>query len=316
MSTIFSDSDEMTSISTPASQNNAQPAGLMSGLPSSYILRSFSSLRKLRIDAQQVLDELDANDDGNQYILLLNIPKAVRIQLDEDRNALDGVGFRFMFEGSAGLIKVVPSYAHDAITGRLSFSIDRLCIRANVPDTELEWALTTTFRPTVGTRGKKPDNCLLPRSRQGSGGQQQGWPTLVIESGVSESFSKLHDDAKWWFENSGGQVRYVIILCIKRARRTILLQKLQLSCPGQPASAAMAGSIQQMVVPPMPPLVPQTAVNQHPFVAQAVTITPTTVVGSNPIYLHFQALFDRAPQPSQGDIVLDSQRLLYLAENL
>lgn len=71
-----------------------------------------------------------------------------------------------------------------------------------------------------------------------------------------------------------------------------------------------------MAILPMPPLVPQAAINQHPFVAQSVTITPATVVGSNPIYLHFQALFDRAPQPGQGDIVLDSHRLLYIAKNL
>lgn len=109
----------------------------------------------------------------------------------------------------------------------------------------------------------------------------------------------------------------MIILSIKRVRKTVLLQKLQLSPLGQPVGFSAANVIQQMAIPPMPPLVPQAAMNQHPFVAQSVTITPATVIGSNPpIYLHFQALFDRAPQPGQGDIVLDSQRLLYLIENL
>lgn len=65
----------------------------------------------------------------------------------------------------------------------------------------------------------------------------------------------------------------------------------------------------------MPPLEQQATVNQRPFVAQSVTITPGSV-DANPIYLHFQALFDRVPQLDQGDIVLDSQRLLYLAENI
>lgn len=174
--------------------------------------------------------------------------------------------------------------------------------------------MTTTFQ--VGISGKQADDCLLPRIRQGSFGETCGWPTLVIESGVSESLTKLHHDAKWWFESSDGQVRYVIILCIDRARKTILLQKLQLSYPGQPVSAAMAGGIQQMMVPPMPPLEQQPTSNQHPFVSQSVTITPAAVTGNNPICLHFQALFDRVPQMGQGDIVLDSQRLLYLAENI
>lgn len=151
----------------------------MSCLPPSYILRSFSSLRALRIDAEQVLRQLDERDDGNQYIILLNMPKSIRVQLDENKNLLNGVGFRFMFENSAGLIKIVPSYAHDAITRRLSSSIDRLSIQANVPVTELEWAMTTTFKPTVGASGKQADDSLLPRCRQGSAGQPCNWPTLV-----------------------------------------------------------------------------------------------------------------------------------------
>lgn len=100
----------------------------------------------------------------------------------------------------------------------------------------------------------------------------------------------------------------MIILCINRVRKTILFQKLQLSYPGQPVSTAMAGSIQQMVVPPMPPFEQQPTSIQRPFVAQSVTITPGTVVESNPIYLLLQALFDRVPQLDQGDIVPDSQR--------
>lgn len=186
---------------TPTS---TQPASIVSGLPSGYISHSFSTLKDLQTKAQQVLKQLDANGDGNQYMLLSNLPKAVRVQLDEDKNALNGVGFRFMFEGSVGVIKIVPSYVHNAITRHLSSSIDRLSIRNNVPDTELEWAMTTTSRSTVGTSGKQSDECLLPRSRQGSAGQPPGWPTLVIESGVSESFTRLHEDAKWWFANSRG----------------------------------------------------------------------------------------------------------------
>lgn len=301
MSTIFSDSDEAaTSMSTPSSQQHSiEPTNIMSCLPPSYILRSFSSLRALRIDVEQVFRQLDERDDGNQYIILLNMPKSIRVQLDENKNLLNGVGFRFMFENSAGLVKIVSSYAHDAITRRLTSSIDRISIQANVPDTELEWAMATTFKPTVGTSGKQADDSLLPRCRQGSAGHPCNWPTLVIESGVSESLSKLHEDAKWWFQNSGGEVRYVMILSIKRVRKTFLLQKLQLSPPGQPVGFSAATVFQQMAIPPMPPLVPQAAIIQHPFVAQSVTITPATVIGSNPIYLHFQALFGRAPQPGQ-----------------
>lgn len=78
----------------------------MSGLPPSYILRSFSSLGALRIDAEQVLRQLDERDDGNQNIILLKIPKPMRVQLDENKNLLNGVGFRFMFENRALVVSL------------------------------------------------------------------------------------------------------------------------------------------------------------------------------------------------------------------
>lgn len=85
-----------------------QPTSIISGLPSGYISQSFSDLKNLQVNAEAVLDQLDANDDGNQYILLLNMPKAVRVRLDEDKNVLDGVGFRFYVRGQRGRHQSCP----------------------------------------------------------------------------------------------------------------------------------------------------------------------------------------------------------------
>lgn len=95
-----------TSMLTSQSQHSLQLATIMSGLPPSYILRSFSSLGALRIDAEQVLRQLDERDDGNQNIILLKIPKPMRVQLDENKNLLNGVGFRFMFENRALVVSL------------------------------------------------------------------------------------------------------------------------------------------------------------------------------------------------------------------
>lgn len=37
------------------------------------------------------------------------------------------------------------------------------------------------------------------------------WPTLVIETGTSESLARLRVDAVWWLTNSGGEVKIVAI---------------------------------------------------------------------------------------------------------
>ncbi|OJJ46425.1 hypothetical protein ASPZODRAFT_16191 [Penicilliopsis zonata CBS 506.65] len=232
---------------------------------------------------QNVLDNLNRNDDsGNQFIVILGIPNAVQTQLDENRNSLDGIPFRFMFDGSTGLIKIIPSYAHAAATHKFVDTITYTGAALGVPLNDIGWAGNTTFRTTVDNKGKQPDNCLLPSTRQGRGGQPPGWPTMVLESGVSESLSKLHEDARWWFENSNGQVRIVIVMSVRRTSRTILLEKWQL------------------------------ASLQYPYIAQQVTITPNTVVGNVPLCLPFQVLFDRLPEGNETDFLLDNQALMNL----
>lgn len=49
------------------------------------------------------------NDAGNQYILELNLPRAIRTQLGEDKNALQGIASRFMFDGITCLQHDTPN---------------------------------------------------------------------------------------------------------------------------------------------------------------------------------------------------------------
>ncbi|EAW12201.1 uncharacterized protein ACLA_061630 [Aspergillus clavatus NRRL 1] len=261
-------------MSAPAQSSPAEPSGIMSGLKN-YITHPFTSMDSLIPDAHNVLDCLNQHEDsGNQFILILNLPKPTLVLLDEDKNALDGVEFRFMFEGTTGFIKIVPSYTHNAITRRLALAITYGTVRAGAPDWDFEWAQRTTFSPTVaGNKGK-------------------------------------------WFENSRGAVRYVLTLSVQRAQWCILLEKWQLSPPGQQVDATMASGIQQMTVPPMPPLGFQQPAAQCPFAAQRVTITPSTASGSTPLYLQFQALFDRVPTPAESDVQIGVQNLVNVAKNL
>jgi hypothetical protein len=52
---------------------------------------------------------------------------------------------------------------------------------------------STTTRPsTVGTRSKQPDDCFFPALRQpGMAGQLTAWPTLVLETSVSQSIPTM-----------------------------------------------------------------------------------------------------------------------------
>ncbi|KAF4212562.1 hypothetical protein CNMCM8980_000769 [Aspergillus fumigatiaffinis] len=292
-----------------------ESSNITSGLPEDSVTHPFTSLTRLNMEAQWVLQTLDQNDDaGNQYILVLNLPRAIRARLDENKNVLQGINFRLMFDGTTALIKIVPSEPHETATSRLRDNISVSAVLAGTSMDDILWSGKTTHRPSVAAnKGKQADDCFIPPTRQPRGNQPQGWPSLVIETGVPETLNRLRQEVKWWFENSQGAVRTVILLSIERTRKTIQLEKWQLSPPSQSVTPAQALRIQQMTIPPIPPLGLQLAANQHPFIAQKATITPTSATGSLPIHLHYQALFDRAPDPGQPDIRLDAAALMRVA---
>ncbi|GKZ30213.1 hypothetical protein AbraIFM66950_008259 [Aspergillus brasiliensis] len=235
------------------------------------------------------------------------MPQSAIDRLSEADHIVPDVAVRFMWVGNTGLFKVVPSVSHDITTTRTMRCIDHDCMLMGVPRTTYCWGSAVTNPGTVSTHGKQPDNCLYPPNRQPSLGQLNGWPTLVIETGVSESLAKLRRDATWWFQSSSGDTRIVLIVSIKSSARQVRLEKWQLIPPnmGRPATRQMIDQLRQEP-DQMPPLVQQPANAQFAFPIQEVVITPTSITGQ-PLVLPFQALFDRRPDGNERDIVIDNQ---------
>ncbi|GIC87096.1 uncharacterized protein Aud_003477 [Aspergillus udagawae] len=282
---------------------------LMTGLPQSYQLRSFSSFstpKKLQLAVKAIYDQLEQNNwQGNQWLVIRGMSQAAIDRLSNRRDCLLGIGFRFMWIGTTGIIKVVPSSAHDLTTSAVSQYIDRQCIRMGVPDSDIVWGLTVTTPGTVTTSGKEPDNCLFPPNRLPLGGQLNGWQSLVIETGVSESLEKLRQDAAWWFQNSSGDTRIVILISIKAVTKQIRFEKWQLAPPNlRPTRQALDQLRQQPNL--MPPLVQQQAHSQTAFCHQEVIVTPNSITGG-PLVIPFRAIFDRQPTGAEGDIVINDQ---------
>ncbi|PUU72475.1 hypothetical protein B9Z19DRAFT_666532 [Tuber borchii] len=55
------------------------------------------------------------------------------------------------------------------------------------------------------------------------------WPTVIIECGVSQSRDRLEVDAHWWFENSGGQVKMVLVISFSETKREIHVQQWEMT---------------------------------------------------------------------------------------
>lgn len=166
------------------------------------------------------------------------------------------------------------------------------------------WGGHTTYKPQAKT-GKQADNIFTPGTRRPTQGKICGWPTLVIETGMSASHSKLEADAKWWFANSSGDVRIVLLRVLNTTY--VRFEKWQLVPPNAPRPVTQA-YVDQLRANPAhnPPTDRQPPGNQHAYAAHEVTVTATTITGG-PLTFPFAALYERPPGPNEGDVVITSQ---------
>lgn len=229
----------------------------MNSLPSNYVRVHYQSIAKLKSSVANLHDSLEkSNAEGNQFILVLGLLENIRTRLLDDDAPL-GIHVRLVLDGTSAVIKV-PSAEHDACTRGLANEIERNCLGMGVPITDFMMGGTTTHKRAGGQRAKMPDECLWPASREHGTDRPHGWPTLVIETGVAESLPRLEQDARWWFENSLGETRIVLVMSISRKRRRIIIQKWQLAPPDTPSPLTRLRINQ---IHTQPPLRVQQAVN-------------------------------------------------------
>jgi hypothetical protein len=267
-------------------------------------------MKRLSAAANEVFTSLNRQESTNQWILVLGLSPTTIKRLDEDHGCLDGINYRFQWEGMSGLIKVIPSGQHEIITAHVVNCVNDVFNTMGIPwQRNGEWVGTTTYKPTPA-KGKQPDNGFVPPSRCATMANL-GWPTLVIETGVSESLTQLRADAAKWFKDSSGDVRIVLVIAIRNNR--VDIEKWQLAPVGAPVPLTrpyITSLCNQRSN--MPPLVPQRPAIQQPYCAQEIVITrppaqglPVTVTGA-PLILPFHALYDRAPGRRERDIIITS----------
>ncbi|PKX88745.1 uncharacterized protein P174DRAFT_455387 [Aspergillus novofumigatus IBT 16806] len=79
-----------------------------------------------------------------------------------------------------------------------------------------------------------PDNGWGPR--RPTAGRSRKWPTVVLEVGVSQGKSKLEEDARFWLEESEGEVKISPTISVGRRIPEIVLEKWKVR-NGKPAMA-------------------------------------------------------------------------------
>ncbi|KAK3358636.1 hypothetical protein B0T24DRAFT_540311 [Lasiosphaeria ovina] len=124
------------------------------------------------------------------------------------------------------------------------------------------------------------------------------WPTLVIESGYSETLPELYKDMQWWFRTSNHEVKIVILAKFDDQQHHILLEKWEeeISSP--------QGAITRMK-------------RQSITITRDETTNPVSYnVTRGALVLGFRLLFLRDPGPQEGDFVLSIQDLQLYVEKV
>src|SRR5205807_7946171 len=116
----------------------------------------------------------------------------------------------------------MPGGHHEAVTWELGYRIKKKAAEMGLEEALLLMGATTY----QGTTNRKQADCSLKPwlSRP----LITDWPTVVVECGVSESYSHLVNDSHWWLENSQGHVKVVVLLKVSVAMTRIRLEQWEM----------------------------------------------------------------------------------------
>lgn len=116
-------------------------------------------------------------------------------------------------------VKIMPGAVHGMVRTEFTSTLMERTARMG-----LRHALVGMRGTTVqGIESRKEANSA-PKPRS-SRPRITDWPTLVLECGIPESFKRLRAEARWWLDNSVGEVKSVLLFSISTAERRMHLER-------------------------------------------------------------------------------------------
>lgn len=275
-----------------------------------YRYKSIRSLQEcVRSHASALMDGLT----NKQYVVFMGVKKADLEKIDKQRRKI-GLDTRFSHDTDANLliVKVMPSKGHE---------LGHLILAQMFKDELTRMGLPRNCVVPVGaTRYERPES-----SKEGDSGyyprqprqQEDDWPTIVFESGYSESLARLRHDAQWWITKSQGDVKIVIIISVRPAEKLLVIEKWCHAPP--PPNRRGTRSVQELTLvqnstPQQGPTATSIATGQQISTVQQGTRWYDVCGG--PLTLEFDKVFLRNPVPPESDIVFNATDLAEFAEEI
>jgi len=232
---------------------------------------------------------------NQQYVVFTGVTEGDLENIDQRASIGRYTRLSHYTESKLLVIKLMPLVAHEAAHANLSRYLDRALWQMGLPDKS--FFAVGTGRVSRPGSFKEGDAAFKPLpSRE----KETDWPTIVFESGVSESLKRLRHDARWWLEKSDGNVKIVIIISIRERQKSLHLEKWRLApaLGNRPATRARPNPKSET-----PTKIQEITIVQTPAAAQPGTIPTYNVTGA-PVILEFDKLLLRPPvPPNETDVV-------------
>ncbi|KAL1885101.1 hypothetical protein Plec18167_001758 [Paecilomyces lecythidis] len=109
------------------------------------------------------------------------------------------------------------TWMHARAGGAFAEILQKKAVLRNIDD---EFEALVDACSEGSTKGKEPDQSFYPAVLPQ--GRSAKWPSVVLETGSSESLAKL-EDARWWLHESNGDVKAVITISLSKTRRFCII---------------------------------------------------------------------------------------------
>ncbi|KAI5865618.1 hypothetical protein GGS23DRAFT_560041 [Durotheca rogersii] len=260
---------------------------------------------------QQLFKEIETTTSDE--LVVQNVSRQDYDSISREREARTRkFGLRCYYADLHLMIVTIPRWAHEHSHTSLYGEIFILLHLMGI--TSVEWGAGghTTYERPNGDAGEG-DSTGVPiiRARAGS----QPWPTLVIESGFSQSLASLRTKMRWWFSASGHEVKIVVLINLCRAQRKMVVEKwVERPVPLRPEPATTLDTSAALE----PTVLCDQIVTVEPRPANTTHQAPASyVVTRGPLRLEFHLLLLRAPsEPGEGDVVVPVRFFEGLAERV
>ena len=231
-----------------------------------------------------------------QFLAFEHVTREDLAQIDASRVSI-GRHTRITYHRDINLLimKLMPSVKHEAAHRGFSEDFTYKIRVMGVPRNRLYPLGAGRFEGRNSS--KEADSAYKPLPARSG---ESDWPTIVFQSGLSESLGRLRTDAEWWLIESEGQVKIAILISIRPALSELCIEKWELGLAERPMMCAISSNAQYP--------------SQAPTCIQTINIDHNTVTGT-PLTLEFEKIFLRPPMLPESDLVFTEQDLLTWANN-